>query len=677
MNVMSSLLRQETRDDDEPLNILSFATHERYQQMFGLTPHNFYLYRGPGLKEWDFKYAKLPANTTILNGVGEDQQIPKDVEFDLILSQNKFGQFAIAKRLSDSYQIPLLSLEHTLPHPQWSKGTLNMLRGLRGHTNVFLSEYSRDAWGWDGDYTIVEPGIDSDTFKPLPGNYRKPYILSVVNDWINRDVFCGFKLWKNVSRDLPVKVLGNTPGLSKAAESTGELVSAYQDAQVFLNTSQVSTMPFTVLESMACLPAGEVVFFNYTPTPIEEVCNMQTLNENLRGDKILAKMCRDYDGDIHTIKTRYLPSFKLTSEHPVKVAVVGQVYDPEAKRQRRHSWKRVVLEEIWKDAKDVKVGDWLITPKETKTIPLGFSREWMRFYGLFVAEGCIVNGQIQLTFHEDETEFIEEVRHIASLVNRKITVTKVGDEKAVRVVFIHAGLARQLGDMFHKLSHNKNIPPEFFFATKEEIKWFLEGYWDGDGHKIDEHTKTIVTTSQSLAYQLVLLLNTINEMPSIVFSGPREGIIRGRKFQGRGRYQVTWTTSHTNRKRYYIEDKNNFYLPVTKVSSENYKGKVYNFTTESHTFQVPFIQTHNCGMAVVSTATTMIPQVIEDGINGFCSNDPAVLRRRCEELLADRELREKIGVAARTTIENRFNFGRMAKDWDKTLRETSRILVSC
>ena len=81
---------------------------------------------------------------------------------------------------------------------------------------------------------------------------REPHALSVVNDWINRDYCCGFNIWKQISEEIPTKVVGDTPGLSEPAKSVDDLVNQYRSSQVFLNTSTLSPIPMSLLEAMSC-----------------------------------------------------------------------------------------------------------------------------------------------------------------------------------------------------------------------------------------------------------------------------------------------------------------------------------------------------------------------------------------------------------------------------------------
>jgi glycosyltransferase involved in cell wall biosynthesis len=259
--LVQTLLRRATRKDDEPLNILTFPTHERYQTGLAETGHNFYMWQGKNIKPWETKYAPIPKGHVLLNASTGGSQVPNHVDIDLVLSQNKFGQFQVAEQIAEQIRCPMVSLEHTLPMADWNKAQLTQLRYMRGDINLFISEYSRDKWGWgEDDADVVHHGVDTLLFQPDiedGGTDRENVVLSVVNDWINRDWCCGFKIWDSITHwstdtDLPIVVLGDTPGLSTPATSTQELVNTYRSSRIFLNTSTVSPVPTALLEAMSC-----------------------------------------------------------------------------------------------------------------------------------------------------------------------------------------------------------------------------------------------------------------------------------------------------------------------------------------------------------------------------------------------------------------------------------------
>ena len=80
------------------------------------------------------------------------------------------------------------------------------------------------------------------------------------------------------------------------------------------------------------------------------------------------------------------------------------------------------------------------------------------------------------------------------------------------------------------------------------------------------------------------------------------------------------------------------------------------------------IEAMTIGMPVVALATTAIPDVIQDGVNGFVSHDPEVLIERMRMLLADPDLARTIGARGQQTARERFGLERFRADWTRALQ---------
>ena len=61
----------------------------------------------------------------------------------------------------------------------------------------------------------------------------------------------------------------------------------------------------------------------------------------------------------------------------------------------------------------------------------------------------------------------------------------------------------------------------------------------------------------------------------------------------------------------------------------------------------------------------MIPDIIENGKNGYISNDPKELRSFVDKLLADKELAIEMGKNARQTIINKFSLPNFVNNWNQ------------
>lgn len=208
-NQTVSILRKSFGKKDK-YNILTFDTHERYQTQLAKTGHDFYSFRYDNCKVWNESYAKLPSNYYVL----PNNTVFNFVDYDFILSQSKFGQFQMAAYIQKVLRIPIISLEHTLPIPSWPAKQLEDFRNLNGDINLFISEYSRKQWQMNGQ--VVHHSVDTDLFAPL-NIPKEDYVLSVVNDYINRDYCCNFSGWQRITKEFKTRLVGDTPGLSKPA----------------------------------------------------------------------------------------------------------------------------------------------------------------------------------------------------------------------------------------------------------------------------------------------------------------------------------------------------------------------------------------------------------------------------------------------------------------------------
>jgi hypothetical protein len=246
-------------DPDRKLNILTFATHERYEENLCKTGHNFYsLAIG---KTWDTDYAPVPDNYHIIN------TIPDYIDFDLILTHTSCDRmFKAHQHLagSDVTQgnktgIPILRHTHVLPDVRFDvPSQIAAFQQYPRDKDSFISAYNMAQWG-TADGSVVEHGVDTEFWGEGWGannDSRELYCLSVVNEFPSRDWCCGFNLWREMASHTPCKVVGKCTGehagFSQPAQCREHLRDIYQTAAVFLNTSLHSPVPSVLLEAMSC-----------------------------------------------------------------------------------------------------------------------------------------------------------------------------------------------------------------------------------------------------------------------------------------------------------------------------------------------------------------------------------------------------------------------------------------
>ena len=75
---------------------------------------------------------------------------------------------------------------------------------------------------------------------------------------------------------------------------------------------------------------------------------------------------------------------------------------------------------------------------------------------------------------------------------------------------------------------------------------------------------------------------------------------------------------------------------------------------------IALVEAAACGVPATGTRHSGIPEAIDDGASGFLvpERDAAALAARIDVLLASRELRERMGGAARRLAEERFDAAR-------------------
>lgn len=71
------------------------------------------------------------------------------------------------------------------------------------------------------------------------------------------------------------------------------------------------------------------------------------------------------------------------------------------------------------------------------------------------------------------------------------------------------------------------------------------------------------------------------------------------------------------------------------------------------------------GMPIVALSTTEYPDVLQDGVTGFISNDINYLVSKMQLLLADRKLAGTMGQAAKRVAEERFDIHRFTRQWEE------------
>lgn len=289
--MINSIVRKALRKPGEPLRILNFPAHERYESMLARSGHKFYDL--PSAITWNEKQDPYPENHIPIDG------IPVDIDFDLILCGVP-NLFANARKLARDWHLPIIILYLFVPPPKTKSETLEAeKKNYAQHEQiVFLNELMSLMWGWkprENGSECIELGLDTDTFKIDPKAKRKNHIISVVNDWKNRDWSHGFNLWQEVTKGFAIRPLGKTPGVSEEV-SFDQLVKEYQHSRIYINTGTGIVTSYALIEAMACgcapvvseqgdlkniVEHGKTGFICKTPEDFKKYLKMLTEDEAL------------------------------------------------------------------------------------------------------------------------------------------------------------------------------------------------------------------------------------------------------------------------------------------------------------------------------------------------------------------------------------------------------------
>lgn len=252
INQITSSLNRLAEPLKENLKIVTFPTHEGYQTSLGKTGHEFYLLNGPGIKTWDYHTRSLPENHYMY--LNSYEQMIGSEHYDLILCQDIISQFDLSYKIARANKLPLIVLHHTEPPPNISEENMNALRERRGHLHVFITEHNKISWGLNNrNDTVINHGIDTNVFN----RYQNPPtkgVVSLVNKFADRDIWCGWNLWNDIRKDIDggIDLIGDNPGLSDSIQDPTELARTLSEYSVFLNTSLLSPCPLSLLEAAAC-----------------------------------------------------------------------------------------------------------------------------------------------------------------------------------------------------------------------------------------------------------------------------------------------------------------------------------------------------------------------------------------------------------------------------------------
>lgn len=112
-------------------------------------------------------------------------------------------------------------------------------------------------------------------------------------------------------------------------------------------------------------------------------------------------------------------------------------------------------------------------------------------------------------------------------------------------------------------------------------------------------------------------------------------------------------------------------LPVDQVSAIYDRATVFCMPTRREPFGIAFVEAMTHGLAVVATKVGALPDMVEDGVNGYLvdPSDAGALAERLITLLDEPETCRKMGARGRLLARERYNWDAVGKRLGTHIRE--------
>ena len=230
--------------NNKQLNVLTGIAHERHDHnLFTTFPEiTFYSINEEHVRGWDERKAPIPPNLKFIN-----RSHLQFLEFDFMICGNPLAHYNWMQPISQHFNIPLILIFHTEPPQGFNKDTWKNYP-FKNHKCVFITPHNEITWTGESKNRVIHHMIDSSVFYPRE---KENYILCMVNDWLVRSNEHGLNITQHITKDLPLKIIGDSPGLSKPANSLEELSEEIGKASIFLHTPISSPLSMSLLEAAA------------------------------------------------------------------------------------------------------------------------------------------------------------------------------------------------------------------------------------------------------------------------------------------------------------------------------------------------------------------------------------------------------------------------------------------
>ena len=261
--------------------------------------------------------------------------------------------------------------------------------------------------------------------------------------------------------------------------------------------------------------------------------------------------------------------------------------------KNKHAKEHKIIPKTIK-AKDLNVGDFVYIPKPEEPKGNKFTMEDMKIFGWYLAEGSVLPEKSMTVFSFGIKELnvaFKLQKTIESNHSTKISSTHINirkDRNSCVLCVYGSDFANWIYKNCGRYSHSKKLHIDVICESNKKLAELVDCFRLGDGHTRNNNGLdiTLTTISKDLAWQLWHILLRIGEFASI-----RQAKRKNRNYDD---FQINYKP---NRKQFrFIETKEGYYVPITKIEFQEYQGEVKNLWIDSneHVYRVGGILVGNC-----------------------------------------------------------------------------------
>lgn len=427
--------------------------------------------------------------------------------------------------------------------------------------------------------------------------------------------------WENCQKavknqDIVIHLAARVGGIGLNREVPGEMFydNIIMGAHLMEAARQAGVEKFVAIGTI-CFPAGTKVVSNPSVEPIENIkVGQKVLADNGVFQTVTHTFRRFYRGKLITIQVSGIPPLSVTPEHPFLV------------KERNTNYL------VWKKAQEIKIGDYLVTPKlaiKEKCDSAQFSQDLCELIGIFVAEGAVLlrdtgkrgsRGHVYFSFGE-ELDLIERTKLLMQrCFGLKGTLKKMVGQRGYQLHYYDLSTARFFTQKCYSNppyhSFNKIFPEKTLFLPEEKLIALIRGYFRGDGCFSESGARrkiNFTTTSEKLAWQLRLILGEIDIYCHLQLrKRPKVATILGRQINQKDSWSI-WITGNeqidyflslmrgenrekpTGFRMRFRRESIGYLVPVFNIREKDYTGEVFNLEVKNRQMYLANgVVVHNC-----------------------------------------------------------------------------------